>query len=279
MNFSKTSIMTALACVVLSAPLQAQNPILNPGFEIWSGDELVDWGTTNDAAPGSVTQSSDAHSGSSAARGNVLEVFPGYRIGPWIQAGDMGMGFATQTRWGALEGYYKFNAVGGDHIIVFVALFTDTLAVGVGSVLIDASASSYQLFSVPIFYADSTTTPDSAYAYAMLMGANTEQGPDTASYFLFDDWSMTMSAPPVCPVTLTGDVNGTGDRVTSDIIYLVNYVLKGGAVPIPCRAAGDVNCDGNVATSDIIYLVNSVLKGGPAPCDVCSLIPGTHSCP
>jgi hypothetical protein len=44
-------------------------------------------------------------------------------------------------------------------------------------------------------------------------------------------------------------------------------------------AAGDVNCNGAVTSSDVIYLVNYVFKGGVPPCDVCTLIPGTWSCP
>jgi hypothetical protein len=82
-----------------------------------------------------------------------------------------------------------------------------------------------------------------------------------------------------CPVTLTGDVQSSGDVNSTDIIYLVNYVLKGGPGPVPCPAGGDANCDGVVNSTDIIYLVNYVLKGGQPPCDVCTLIPGTWSCP
>jgi hypothetical protein len=82
-----------------------------------------------------------------------------------------------------------------------------------------------------------------------------------------------------CPITLTGDVQGDGNISSADIVYLVNAVLKAGPDPIPCAAVGDVNCNGQVATSDIIYLVNKVFKGGPAPCNVCTMIPGTWSCP
>ncbi len=63
-----------------------------------------------------------------------------------------------------------------------------------------------------------------------------------------------------------GDANASnGTPNLSDIIYLVNYVFKGGPAPSPtCR--GDANGSGGSANlSDIIYLVNYVFKGGPAP--------------
>jgi hypothetical protein len=82
-----------------------------------------------------------------------------------------------------------------------------------------------------------------------------------------------------CAIVLTGDTNQTGNLTTSDIITLVNFVLKGGPDPLPCPATGDVNCSGSVVTSDIIYLVNRILKGGPPPCDACTLVPGTYVCP
>jgi hypothetical protein len=82
-----------------------------------------------------------------------------------------------------------------------------------------------------------------------------------------------------CPVVLTGDADNSSEVKLSDVIVLVNYVLKAGPDPVPCPAAGDVNCDGEVKLSDVIYLVNYVLKAGLVPCDVCTLIPGTWSCP
>jgi hypothetical protein len=82
-----------------------------------------------------------------------------------------------------------------------------------------------------------------------------------------------------CAVTATGDVDRSGTIVTSDIIYLVNFVFKDGSAPKPCLAAADVDCSGNISTADIIYLVNFVLKAGPVACDVCTLVPDTWSCP
>ncbi len=64
----------------------------------------------------------------------------------------------------------------------------------------------------------------------------------------------------------TGDVNGDATMNLSDVIYLANYLLKGGPEPIPDKWMGDVNCDDLINLSDVIYLANYLLKGGPPPC-------------
>jgi hypothetical protein len=263
----------------LATPAFAQNPIPNPGFETWSDGNPVGWMTSNGYIPGSITQTALAHSGSSAVRGDVLEVTPGFNGQPMIQTGESGEGFPTHDRPGALDLFYKLTPVGGDRILMAIIFTKDGTVLGGGSTSIDAAASTYTEFMMPIFFS-LPDIPDSAYFYTYMIGPPGQEGMlHLGSWFAMDDLSFEAAQPPVCPITLTGDVNNSGDRVTSDIIYLVNYVLKGGAAPIPCVAVGDANCDGQVATSDIIYLVNSILKGGPAPCDVCSIIPGTWSCP
>jgi len=71
-----------------------------------------------------------------------------------------------------------------------------------------------------------------------------------------------------CIVEVTGDVNATGDVTSADIIALVNYLFRFGAL-VPCAGAANVNCSETITSADIIYLVNYVFKGGPQPCDVC----------
>jgi hypothetical protein len=81
-------------------------------------------------------------------------------------------------------------------------------------------------------------------------------------------------------IMVAGDQNQDGVVTASDVIYLVNFIFKGGPNPQPCEAMGDSNCDAAVTAGDIIYLVNHTFKGGPPPCDVGELISnGTWTCP
>ena len=63
---------------------------------------------------------------------------------------------------------------------------------------------------------------------------------------------------------ILGDANNDQKLNVSDVIYLINYLFKGGPTPIPLEA-GDANCDSNTNVSDVIYLINYLFKGGPAP--------------
>jgi hypothetical protein len=63
---------------------------------------------------------------------------------------------------------------------------------------------------------------------------------------------------------LTGDPNHNGVIDVSDVVYLINYLFKGGPEPDPLES-GDANCDGQVTVSDVVYLINYLFKGGPAP--------------
>jgi len=69
--------------------------------------------------------------------------------------------------------------------------------------------------------------------------------------------------PPKLP---RGDVDGDGVISITDVVYLINYLLKDGPEPVPLET-GDVNCDGVVDIVDLVYLINYLFKGGPPPCD------------
>ena len=65
---------------------------------------------------------------------------------------------------------------------------------------------------------------------------------------------------------IRGDVNNDHDVTISDVVYLINYLFKSGAAPIPIEQVGDVNCDGIDDIIDAVYLVNYLFKNGPPPC-------------
>lgn len=75
------------------------------------------------------------------------------------------------------------------------------------------------------------------------------------------------------PEYLHGDANRDGKKNVSDVIYLINYLFKGGPAPDPVNL-GDVNfCKenppvqpGQPTVADVIYLVNYLFKGGKPPC-------------
>jgi hypothetical protein len=67
------------------------------------------------------------------------------------------------------------------------------------------------------------------------------------------------------PSCIPGDVNGDAESNVSDVIYLINYLFKGGPFPTPIWGCGDLQCDGKVDVADVIYLINYLFKGGPPP--------------
>lgn len=61
----------------------------------------------------------------------------------------------------------------------------------------------------------------------------------------------------------SGDSNSDGKLTVTDVVYLVNYLFKGGTEP--WLLLSDCNNDQKVTVSDVVYLVNYLFKGGPVP--------------
>ena len=93
-------------------------------------------------------------------------------------------------------------------------------------------------------------------------------------------WISSFSAIDVCGAIDTHQVDiqvgmpfcgdCTKDAVIDlgDVVYLINYLFKGGAPPDPlCQ--GDANCNGDRDIGDVVLLINFLYKGGFAPCFEC----------
>jgi subtilisin family serine protease len=65
-----------------------------------------------------------------------------------------------------------------------------------------------------------------------------------------------------------GDANRDDKLSVSDVIFLINFLFKGGPQSNPTYI-GDANCDGSVTVSDVVYLVSYLFKGGPPPGQGC----------
>jgi hypothetical protein len=79
------------------------------------------------------------------------------------------------------------------------------------------------------------------------------------------DWRPGPIVVAPCP-WVVGDLNGNGVVTLGDVIMVVNYVFKQGAVPQPYELVADADCSEVITSADIIYLVNYQGKGGPEPC-------------
>ncbi|MFH1336864.1 MAG: C25 family cysteine peptidase [Candidatus Zixiibacteriota bacterium] len=68
------------------------------------------------------------------------------------------------------------------------------------------------------------------------------------------------------PQFMHGDANGDLTIDIADVVWIINYLYKGGNPPIPLEM-GDADCDGTVDVADVVYLINYLYKGGyPPPC-------------
>jgi hypothetical protein len=65
-----------------------------------------------------------------------------------------------------------------------------------------------------------------------------------------------------------GDCNENGLIEPGDVIFLLNYLFRGGDAPQPlCR--GDANCNGDRDPGDVVLLINYLFKGNVPPCFEC----------
>jgi hypothetical protein len=163
----------------------AQNPIPNPDFETWSNDTFFTntsnfmydhptgwgpfisgfyWGFSSGNGPLSCYKSTAKYTGSYALNLTTENDSAG---------ADMVTIFPLNKRPLQLNGYYKFTGIPGDTSVIIVGItkgnpiswaFGDSsLEVGTGHIdFTGTSVSTYQPFSIPIYYKDLVTFPDSA---------------------------------------------------------------------------------------------------------------------
>jgi len=177
-----------LFLTILNLSLFAQD-IPNAGFENWTNGNPDGW-FTFDFLGDAVIQSTVSHSGSSAARLEIVAgLTPGSIVLPWMWAGDGSFqGFPINQTYGSLTGFYQFSPVGNDGLFAIVWIYRDNTIIGAGALEIFNSASSYTQFSAPIEY-NSSEVPDSAVIWFLVGGDSTGEGGNLGSFALIDDLS------------------------------------------------------------------------------------------
>ena len=85
---------------------------------------------------------------------------------------------------------------------------------------------------------------------------------------VFGEWSDPL---PVNIFVLCGDTNNDWEINLGDVVYLINYLYRGGTEPMPDLCVGDVQDppDGVVDIGDVIYLINYLYRGGDPPTTDC----------
>ncbi len=191
-------------CFTFIITFQQFGQIPNPGFETWTAGNPDGWFSNN--AQGvytTVTQSGTFHSGSSAAR---LEVVPFSTIIaiPFLWSGSSPLGgFPISQSYASLTGYYQLSPVGSDGLFIVVYMFSNGSYNGAGSIEITNATSTYTQFSVPIDYSTSEQA-DSASIWIFVGGDTTGEGGNAGSFALIDD------------LEFTGTV-GVNDHVTNTV--------------------------------------------------------------
>lgn len=72
--------------------------------------------------------------------------------------------------------------------------------------------------------------------------------------------------------SMPGDANGDSLVMVADVVFLINYLYRGGPEPCICEAA---DCNGNavIDIGDLVFLINYLFRDGDSP------LPGAVSCP
>ena len=182
---------------VFLVAIQQFGQIPNPGFESWTNGNPDGWFTDNVPQVASpITQTSDAHSGNLAVRGEVLNFANNPYPGFLYTLGDNGKGFPINQRYAQLTGYYKLSTSGSDKFLVWVYFWSGGNIIA-GNYGWFGAAANYTQFTVPLVYY-TADVPDSASIWMAASEDTTESG--TASIgtvFYVDDLSFSGTATSV----------------------------------------------------------------------------------
>ncbi len=119
--------------------------------------------------------------------------------------------------------------------------------------------------------------PENVYDSCFIAWDTTTVQPESQHLLFVDNHGnefIPSFAPGITFVALyrPGDVNCNCEINIGDVVYLINYLFKGGPEPRPLDA-GDVNGDCIVDIGDVVCMINYLFKWGPPPVCGCASHP------
>lgn len=136
------------SCLILCTGLVlAQNPIPNPGFENWTSGDPDGWETPNIFTLTPVTQSGDAHAGSSAVKLEVIDD-DGSPYPPIINTNTI----AISQNYVVFSYYAKTSLTGGDALVASIIMEKNGSPVSVNNFSLTANSSIYTQRSYTLSY-------------------------------------------------------------------------------------------------------------------------------
>lgn len=182
--------MRIVKCLLFVALVNhAVGQVPNGGFELWNENVPENWGVNNIAPlefyP--ITPSSDAHSGSLAARGEVLQnpIFTDQVVSPTLQTQG---GVAVTGNPSSITGWYKFEPTQSttNFVIGLTVLDINGMLTGTGTTQYFDAQNEYTQFNATINYDVGTSDPAASVTISFII-ADDESNGALGSWFLVDD--------------------------------------------------------------------------------------------
>jgi hypothetical protein len=182
MQFFRHALWSATVLMLAGlTPGQAQIP--NASFESWTQDLPTDWYTNDSDVLSPIAASYDAHTGTYAVQGSVLQI-DAIPVPPSMIAGAAAQGFPVNSREAALQGWYKFSPQGSDAFNITIAMMKAGNTIGSGTLFTAQAQSGYREFTANITYVTGDT-PDTCIIAASILSTVGLASP--GSSFVLDD--------------------------------------------------------------------------------------------
>ncbi|HQQ94435.1 MAG TPA: T9SS type A sorting domain-containing protein [Bacteroidia bacterium] len=167
----------------------AQNPIPNPGFENWTSGSPNGWTTSNALTITPVSQSSDAHSGSSAAKLEVLSVFS-IPFPPTLMCNSV----SVSQNYASFSFYYKCNLTSADNFVASAVMSASGTSNGGGSASL-TNTNNTNVYTLKTFSIPYTSGSSNSSNITFVISGASSGSPAVGSWVLLDDISFGSGTP------------------------------------------------------------------------------------